>query len=207
MTKSRLEAFSDGVFAIAITLLIIEVRVPHVEEGHSLADALGDQWAQYVAYAISFTVIGIIWLNHHHVLTEVARVTRRLALINLALLAAIAFLPFPTALLAEYVSVGGDRSHVAAAVYTGAMFLTATCFFLLWRYIVRARLHDAALDAPALRWRTRRSAVGPVVYAAMLPLAFVSAPLVLAIHCVVGVFYTLDAAAQDRVRPAGATAG
>lgn len=201
MTKGRLEAFSDAVFAIAITLLIIEVRVPHVEAGHSLADALGDQWPHYVAYAISFTVIGIIWINHHHVLTEVARSTRRLALINLALLAAIAFLPFPTALLAEYVSVGGARSHVAAAVYTGAMLVTATCFFLLWRYIVRAQLHDARLDRAALRWRTRRAAVGPVVYAAMLPLAFVSAPLILVIHCVVGVFYTVDAAAQDQRRP------
>jgi uncharacterized membrane protein len=201
MTKGRLEAFSDAVFAIAITLLIVEVHVPEVEEGESLARALGDQWPQYAAYAISFMVIGIIWLNHHHVVTEVATVTRRLVLVNLALLGAVAFLPFPTALLADYLTVGGDRARVAAGVYTASMLVTSTCFFLLWRHIVRARLHDDELDAEGLRWRTRRAAVGPVVYTALLPVALVSAPLVLALHAGVGLFYAMDAAAADPPSP------
>src|SRR6476661_4654831 len=95
-TTTRLEAFSDGV--IAITLMILEVKIPHVRAGN-LASALGDQWPSYVAYVLTFVVIGIMWMNHHRVFELIARVDRGLLFVNLFMLMGIAFLPFPTALL------------------------------------------------------------------------------------------------------------
>jgi hypothetical protein len=86
VTKTRLEAFSDGVFAIAITLLVIEIRPPEVHEGERLAHALWAQWPSYVAYLVSFLTIGVIWLNHHRIFEQVARVDGPLLLLNLNLL-------------------------------------------------------------------------------------------------------------------------
>ena len=193
MTKSRLEAFSDGVFAIAITLLIIDVKVPKVSGGQSLWKALGDQWPQYVAFAISFLIIGIIWVNHHRTFDRIARVNGPLSFLNLFLLAAVAFLPFPTALIAEYVREGGQASHVAAAVYSANMLAMAIGFNLIWIYADRAGLHDLGERIRVRQWR---SYIGTPLYTAMIGLSFVSAPLTLAMHGVLAVFYAVDTAAE-----------
>ena len=207
MSKARLEAFSDGVFAIAITLLIIEVKVPHVEEGRSLLDALVDQWPQFAAYAVSFAIIGIIWVNHHHVMGEVTRVTHELTFINLALLAAVAFLPFPTALLAEYVTAGDEQARVAAVVYSATMLALASWFLLLWVDVVRRNLHDPRIDAAGLQRRIRRGLIGPAAYVVTVAVALVSPLAVLALHALIAVFYAFDTAAGDlppeRTAPAG----
>ena len=105
MPKTRLEAFSDGVFAIAITLLIIEVRVPDSEAGE-LARDLANQWPSYAAYAVSFAIIGIIWVNHHDIFERIVTVDRPLLFLNLLLLLTVAFLPLPTALLGDYIRKG-----------------------------------------------------------------------------------------------------
>src|SRR4051795_10160430 len=99
--RGRLEAFSDGVMAIAITLLILDVKVPLAEEGR-LAHDLAHQWPSYAAYVVTFLVIGIIWVNHHVLFERAAAVTRPIFYLNIFLLMGVAFLPFPTALLAEY---------------------------------------------------------------------------------------------------------
>ena len=95
MTKNRLEAFSDGVLAIAITLLVIDIRPPEIHEGERLAHALWAQWPSYVAYLVSFLTIGVIWLNHHRIFEQVTRVDGPLLLLNLNLLLWTALIPFP----------------------------------------------------------------------------------------------------------------
>jgi hypothetical protein len=115
---TRIEAFSDGVIAIAITLLVLEVRVPHVEEGESLWDALRGLWPSYVGFGLSFVIIGIIWANHHEMFDFITRANRTLVLLNLLFLLCVGFLPFPTALLAEYLGREGERA--AVNVYSGS---------------------------------------------------------------------------------------
>ena len=115
MEKSRLEAFSDGVFAIAITLLVLEIVVPHIEEHGDLGQALLDLWPSYLAYATSFLTIGIMWINHHTVFRQLGEVDHRFLFINLGLLMCISFVPFPTTLLADY-AWGGERYRGGAGL-------------------------------------------------------------------------------------------
>ncbi|WP_052372699.1 TMEM175 family protein [Amycolatopsis taiwanensis] len=122
--SGRVEAFSDGVFAIAITLLILEIKVPSADEHGGLWRALGAQWPSYAAYVVSFLIIGIMWVNHHQLFSYVARVDRTLMFLNLLLLMVVAAVPFPTAMLAEYLREDG-ASHVAAAVYSLVMVVMA----------------------------------------------------------------------------------
>ncbi|MER7841958.1 TMEM175 family protein [Streptomyces sp. NPDC096040] len=125
--SGRLEAFSDGVFAIAVTLLILDIKVPKVGEHGSLWRAVGEQWPSYAAYAVSFLVIGIMWVNHHQVFSYVARVDRTLMFLNLLVLMVVAAVPWPTAMLAEYLREDAS-SHTAAAVYSLVMVLMAATF-------------------------------------------------------------------------------
>jgi len=189
---SRLEAFSDGVFAIAITLLVIEIAVPHGENG-GLARALAAQWPSYAAYAVSFAVIGIMWVNHHTLIELVATVDRPLLFLNLLLLMFVAFIPFSTALLAEHLLSPSPDSNAAAAVYSANGVANAIGFNLIWRYIVRdARLLHAHLNVDQLRLRTRRFSLGLVIYPLTVALSFVSAPLTLAVHGLVAAYYVVD---------------
>ena len=110
MPKSRTEAFSDGVFAIAITLLIIEVRVPDSQSGE-LGRDLANQWPSYAAYLVSFVIIGIIWVNHHDIFERITTVDRPLLFLNLLLLLTVAFLPFPTARLGQYIRQGEQLAN------------------------------------------------------------------------------------------------
>ena len=192
METNRVEAFSDGVLAIAITLLILEIRVPHAEEG-GLASALAEQWPSYAAYAVSFAVIGIMWVNHHRIFHLVKAVDRPLLFINLLLLLFIAAIPFPTALLAEYLDVGGRDSHIAAAVYSANATGCALAFNMMWRWIVRrgTLLHDH-ISVENLRKGTRRFTLGLIVYPIAIGVSFVSAPLTLALHALTAVYYVVD---------------
>jgi uncharacterized membrane protein len=191
MGKGRVEAFSDGVFAIAITLLIIEVRIPHSEAGH-LAGDLGRLWPSYAAYVVSFAIIGILWVNHHAIFHRITAVDRPLLFINLLLLLTVAFLPFPTALLGEYIR-GGDNAHVAAAVYSANMTLIGLAFFAVWTYLARV----PELMGPGFgtedALRTRRSMiVGPVLYGLSILLAFVSPVACLVIYGVLALYFAIS---------------
>jgi uncharacterized membrane protein len=199
---NRLEAFSDGVFAIAITLLIIEIAVPHVEEG-GLARALAEQWPSYAAYAVSFAVIGIMWVNHHGLLDLVARVDRPLLFLNLLLLMFVVFVPFSTALLADYLLQPAPDSSVAAAVYSANGVANAIGFNVIWRYLVRdGRLLQPDLDVEALRRRSRRFGLGLIVYPITVALSFVSAPLTLGVHALLAGYYVVDQlATSPRLSP------
>ncbi|MCW7944600.1 hypothetical protein AAW14_21965 [Streptomyces hygroscopicus] len=187
--SSRVEAFSDGVFAIAITLLILEIKVPKVGEHGGLWHALGAQWPSYAAYVVSFLVIGIMWVNHHQLFSYVARVDRTLMFLNLLVLMVVAAVPWPTAMLAEYLREG-EASHVAAAVYSMVMVVMAFTFQALWWHLTRTgHLFDSRVDAPAARATRVRFALGSLAYPLTVGLSFVSAPLTLAAHGLIALYY------------------
>jgi TMEM175 potassium channel family protein len=200
MTSSRrLEAFSDGVFAIAITLLVLDLAVPPREDSDGdLGAALAHQWPAYFAYLVSFLVIGIIWINHHTVFDRVRRIDRPVMFANLALLLMVSVIPFPTKLLAEYLTAGAD-SHIAAAVYSATMFAMGLAFGVLWLTVTRdARLLHEHIDPVASRAAIRRFGVGNVFYLITIGLSFVNAILTLAVHAALAVYYCFDQLATSR---------
>jgi TMEM175 potassium channel family protein len=185
MRRGRLEAFSDGVFAIAITLLVLEIPVPRVDQG-GLPDALLDQWPNYAAYAVSFAIVGIIWINHHAVFGYVERVDRGLLFLNLNLLLWVALIPWPTSVLAEYMQSGGSNERAAALVYALTMTFMGASFGGLWLDIS----HRSKVAAVA-RSRTRRFVIGTPLYALSVGLALVSAPACLAVNALLAVYYAV----------------
>jgi uncharacterized membrane protein len=162
VTTQRLETFADGVFAIAATLLILDVR-PQGSGG--LGGQLLHAWPQYAAYAISFLTIGIIWCNHHGMFEEVASVNRLFLLLNVAFLMLVAFIPFPTKLIAEHMGDGDARASVIA--YGAVLTLTAVLFNVVWRYAASgSRLLRPDADAKRVRGITRSYTPGPFIYGA-----------------------------------------
>ena len=158
----RLEAFSDGLMAIAITLLVLDLAVPAREqlEGQSLAHALGKLWPNFAAL-VSFMVIGIIWVNHHAIFVRVRRVDRVVLFANLLLLLVVSTIPFPTRLLAEYLTAGDADAHVAAAVYSGTMLAMSVTFVLLWLAVTRSQdLLMPDLDVDVARRSVTRFGAG-----------------------------------------------
>ena len=204
LSGQRVEAFSDGVIAIAITLLVLDLTVPTHEEAaaRGLGRALLDRWPSYFAYLVSFLVIGIIWVNHHAVFARVRQVDRPVLFANLALLLSISVLPFPTRVLAEYLTAGND-SHIAAAVYSASMLAMGLTYALLWIVVTRdAELLHKAADRAASRAALRRFGLGNVFYLLTIGLSFVSALLTLAVHAALGVYYCFDQLATPAVQEA-----
>ncbi|MEY9962377.1 putative membrane protein [Streptacidiphilus sp. MAP12-16] len=189
--SGRVEAFSDGVFAIAITLLILDIKVP-VGQGADLLHALAHQWPSYAAYVVSFLVIGIMWANHHQVFSYVARVDRVLLFLNLLLLLVVAALPWVTAVVAQYLS-DPHGSHVALALYSGLMVAHALTFILLWWWLTRTgHLFDDRVDEVLAKGTRIRFAAGALVYPILVGLSLVSALLTLALHGVIAIYYAFN---------------
>ncbi|HEX2790501.1 MAG TPA: TMEM175 family protein [Steroidobacteraceae bacterium] len=188
---ARLEAFSDGVFAIAITLLILEIRVPstiELTQAGGLWPALAQRWPNYVGYALSFLIIGIMWANHHALFRYIRRVDRPLMLANLLLLMGVGFLPFPTAILAEHLADQAARTQ-ATVFYGATLIFTSLTFNLVWwtgRW--RGRLLGSDWHEPGLRTITRRYAFGPISYVVATGLAFVNVWLSLGVHLAVALW-------------------
>jgi uncharacterized membrane protein len=196
MTKGRLEAFSDGVLAIAITLLTLDLPIPNhaqIAAHHGLWGALVNAWPQVAAYALSFAIIGIIWVNHHGLINRIAVVDRSLLFINLLLLLFVAAIPWVTNLFAEFLREGGTDAHVAAAVFSVNALCMALAFNLFWVWIRRdaRRLHES-IDPAVAKSQSRRFSLGIFVYAIAVGLSFVSAPWTLALHAAVAVYYVVD---------------
>jgi uncharacterized membrane protein len=188
---SRLEAFSDGVFAIAITLLIIEVAVPHVGQGE-LARGLRDLWPSYFGYALSFFTIGIMWMNHHAMFRDIERQDHILGIINLLLLMCIAFIPFPTAVLADHMRDGGDNALAATLAYGGTFTVTALFFNLEWLYASwGCRLIDDHVPVSRVHQRTRRYLPGTPLYAFGLLLALINTWAAIAWWVALAIFYVI----------------
>lgn len=188
MTKGRLEAFSDGVIAIAITLLTIELPVPH---GEHLWASLVDQWPAYLAYFVSFTIIGIMWVNHHAVLEVVRRTDRTLLMLNLWLLAFIALVPWTTHLVAE--NLEDADAHVAVAIYSANFIGTGIGFNAMWLWITRGpRLLRPGQDLARLRATRLRFGVGVGVYVVTLVVALVAPLVSMAMHALISLYYVAD---------------
>jgi uncharacterized membrane protein len=194
VTTDRLEAFSDGVFAIAITLLVLNIRVPTAGVGSGgLWSALRGEWPTFAAYLTSFLIIGIMWVNHHSMFRHIVRVDRPLLFLNLLLLLWTALLPFPTSLVARYVNSGGANAHVAAAVYSTNLLLAAVAFSAIWAYAVRGgRLISAPMPPAEERQAIVRFGVGTLAYAFTIGLAFVSAPATLAVQFAIALYYCFE---------------
>ncbi len=192
MTPSRLEAFSDGVFAVAITVLVFGITVPHVQSHTTLGPKLLEQWPSFAAYATSFLIIGIIWVNHHTIFDRFALINRPVMFLNIFLLMTVAFIPFPTALLATYLTSGAN-SHLAAAVYSAAMLLMSVAFVLLWGYgTVRPDLLKAGITGKAARATLPRFGLGVIFYLGTIAIAYASALVCLVVHAGLAIYYVFN---------------
>jgi uncharacterized membrane protein len=150
----RMEAFSDGVFAIAITLPIVELRTPHIAAGGTLMGAIGHEWPTYLAYGLSFLVIGVYWVHHHFTGKIYARADHGFVLANMLFLAAVAFVPFPTRLFTEYLADPANRGP-ASVVYTVSLAIPTWAWAVKWLYARRTRAMDPRLDDAYLDDLTR----------------------------------------------------
>ncbi len=196
---ARIEAFSDGVFAIAMTLLVLEIRPPMRDAVASagLWHALGQQWPSYAAFLLSFAIIGIMWANHRNIFRYIARANHTFVMLNAALLLCTVFLPFPTALLAAYLGAPPER-RAATILCGGTLTVTAIVYNALWRYAAAGRrLLRADADQALVDTITREYLVGPVLYAVATFVAFLNVWVSLAIHALLATLYVVP----SRSRP------
>ena len=188
---ARIEAFSDGVFAIAMTLLVLNFKVPHNMHGEApLAEALMASWPVFAAYLTSFATIGIMWVNHHYLFTVIHKVDHWLFITNLFLLLLVTFVPFPTSLIAEYVGAPGEKT--AAAFYSGTFFVISIAFQFLWRHASKdRRLIGDAVDESVVRGISSSYRYGPPLYLAALVLSFISVTAAMAVTFGLAIFFAI----------------
>jgi uncharacterized membrane protein len=186
VSKSRFEAFSDGVFAFAITLLVLGFSLPAVRltSNHGLTAALLALWPNLIAYALSFSVIGIMWQNHHALFRKVDRLARATVFWNLLLLGGTAFIPFATNTLGSYPTMGA-----AAFLYGLALSETATCYNLMLDHLVRTRAFHSSVSDAAIASTVRAYRTGWVVYGAATLLALFLPVVSFAAYIIIAVFY------------------
>jgi uncharacterized membrane protein len=190
--KGRLEAFTDAILAIAITLLALDLKLPAGEEHRPLGEALLHHWPSYLSYLVSFLVIGIIWVNHHAMFNLIAHVDRGLLFLNLLLMLVVAAIPFPTGLFAEHLT-DKNGSHIAAALYSGMMVAMSLCFIALWRWVIsHPYLLHGHVDLEAARGTSRRFGLGILIYLATVGLSFISGMATLFAHLVIALYYCFD---------------
>ena len=191
MTTARLETFADGVFAIAATLLILNVDSQVSGDLPDLGAQLAHIWPSYLAYAVSFVTIGIMWINHHTVMSQVGRVDRRFLIATVGLLLCIAFVPFPTRLVAEHIRAEGARD--AALAYGFTMVATAIMFSVTWFYASRGgRLLHRNAEPAVVSGISRSYLPGPWIYLAATLLAFVSPTATVVLFMAIALFYVLE---------------
>ncbi len=196
MSTNRLESFSDGVLAVAITLLVLNIGVPDRNLGHNLAE----QWPAYAAYVTSFITIGIIWINHHAMIGRLREADHAIMMLNLLLLLTVVVIPFGTSLLAKYLK-SGDGDHLAAAVYGGILLSMALTFTALNHHILFRKHHmlSRKLSLERRKQIFSRAVAGVFPYVVATALAAVSAYLTLGITAALAAFYALPiASGRDR---------
>ena len=201
MGTSRLEAFSDGVIAVAVTLLVLDIHVPELSRNETLLHALLHDWPHYAAYVVSFMTIGIIWINHHAMISRLARADHSILILNLLLLMGIVLLPFATELMAAYLRAPSGQS-LAAGVYGGSFLLMAVAFATLNRHILLNRAHMLKAELP-LEERHRilsRSVSGLAPYLVATVLAVVSPYATIVICGALALFYALPIASGGAAR-------
>jgi uncharacterized membrane protein len=190
METGRVEAFSDGVFAIAITLLILAVGIEQGIAHGTVKHQLLHLWPAYIAYAVSFLTVGIMWVNHHQIFRHFVRVDRTLLLLNILLLMCISFTPFPTRVVAQHATNDTDRT-ASAVLYGLTMTITAICFFAVWYYGSR-RLLRRDTDMREVSGITRSYLPGAPTYAFATAIAFVNSVVSLIMFGAIAIFYAIS---------------
>jgi uncharacterized membrane protein len=191
VTTSRLETFADGVFAIAATLLILSVDSQVSHDVPDLGAQLAHVWPSYLGYVVSFLTIGIMWVNHHTVMSQIDKVDRRFMLATIGLLMCIAFVPFPTRLVAEHIRGAGARD--AALAYGLTLVATAVMYNVSWLYASRGgRLLRADADPAVVSGLTRSYLPGPWIYLGATLVAFASPIAGVLLYAAIAVFYVVE---------------
>ena len=194
--RGRLEALSDGVFAIVVTLLVLEIKVPHIQASESVAAAGGALWAlmpKFVSWVISFVTVCVIWMNHHRLFRVVGRIDRGLFWWNANLLLWTSFIPFPTAFMGDF-----PTNRLAVSFYGGVMFLMALAFVLMrWHLHRRPDLVQESVDRAVFARSTVASvAMGPVAYAMGAALAWWNVVAAFACYGAIALYFALPRAAR-----------
>ena len=202
---TRLEAFSDGVFAIAITLLVLDLAVPTTQNSvRHLLEAIGDEWPGYLGYIVSFATIGALWLGHNAMTDYLDRADTTLLWLNLLLLLFVSLLPFPTRLVSEFVTTTDRAERVAVTFYGLTLLIAAALLSVLWRYALHARLIRPDADDDEITLLTSRLTPGLAGYAVLIlvglfvPVAAVIGYLAIAVFFLIPVHIHK----RDHVRPA-----
>ena len=185
--KGRVEAFSDGVFAIAITLLVLGFQPPEARPASDdgITRGLLALWPQYLVYAASFATVGIMWINHHALFSKLTAVPHRIILVNLALLMVVSFLPFPTSVLGRF---GLMRSPV---IYYGLTLIAASLCFGTLQYMVNLAPGERGSIVDFLRRRNVWNTMGIIAYTAGIPIAYYSPLATIVIYAAVALYYML----------------
>ncbi|MGA2584126.1 MAG: TMEM175 family protein [Tepidisphaeraceae bacterium] len=192
---ARLEAFSDGVFSVAITLLAFVVKIPFpadLKPGQTLGQALAAQWPIYLAYLTSFLTILVMWMNHHRLFKMIRRTTRPLFIFNGLLLMFITLVPYPTELMATYLR--HPDAKIAAAVYSGTYLMISFCFNGIWRYakwdrhLIGEHVSDEQIKRLHQQYR-----FGPLYYLIAFLASFWSMPTSAGICLLLAVYWALPA--------------
>ena len=189
----RIEAFSDGIFGIAITLLVLNMKVPkaaEIEGKTTLLRALVAQWPVYMSYLISFLTVLIMWMNHHKLFRHIRRSDHLFQILNGLLLMGVTIVPFPTAVLAEHINTPNGRT--AAAVFSGTYLVIALLFYALWHYASHEhRLLFRSHDAESVAAISRQYRWGPSLYLFTFLLAFVSVWASVGMSMALAVYFAL----------------
>jgi uncharacterized membrane protein len=199
-SPARLEAFSDAVFAIIITLLVLDLRVPRedVLRGEPLIAVLLHQWPVYVAYVLSFLQVGVVWCNHHTMFHYIRRSDHFMLVCNLLLLLCVAVLPFTTALLSEYARANESDLQVAALIYSAVLGIAGIFFSAMWRHALHAGLLKPHADPHRLHTLELHWLLVPLFYGVAFGLAFVDPSLSVAMYVLLLLYYALPGPAVIR---------
>jgi uncharacterized membrane protein len=186
----RIEAFSDGVFAIAITLLVLEIKVPPAWSKVPLTEALLKEYPDLVGYVISFLTILVMWLNHHRLFKLIRRTDEWLTLVNGLLLMVVAFVPFSTSVMAQHWN--DSERQTGVLFFTGVFILLSLVFQALWGTIAyKNRLVDRMTDHRQIEGITRQYIVGPVMYIAAFIVGLWSPEACLAMTMIYAIYFAI----------------
>ncbi|MBS1552091.1 MAG: DUF1211 domain-containing protein [Bacteroidetes bacterium] len=184
---NRMDAFSDGVFAIVVTLLVLELRVPVLPENFSTQDVLRELLhlsPKFISFAMSFVIVAIFWVNHHQFFHSLEKTDRAMLWYNNLLLFWLSFVPFPTAFIGEH-----PVSMIPVMLYGAVLFFASVSFNLMLRHAVKSNLFQHTISDKVLRQSVKRGKIGPVIYFVSIISAFISVYISLAIFLLVPVFY------------------
>jgi TMEM175 potassium channel family protein len=186
----RLESLIDGVFAIAVTLLVLDL--PRPKSSTALGHDLSQQWPAYLAYLVSFVTIGLIWIEHHGMMSAVRTIDRRFLERTLAFLLFVSVIPWPTAIAAQYADRGFSQARTAAILYASTMLLMGLTFAWGWQYLAAHPEMVAAPARAAFPTGMRRALLGGSVYLVAIVAALISPALSFAIDALVAAYFALS---------------